>query len=194
MKNILNKEKGKFIFIAVIVIIILLLLISTKLLKSYKSLDKYDDSVIYNSKIVASSGKYAIGLNSNSGVITRDILAKTDNGKWKPLRVQEGYDVKTFWIVDNNNRTLSVFFEVYYIKESNISIIYVFDSRGLDDLHDKLFDQITEIKDNRDSVFHEYEFIDDNETYTFTAFIEDFNVKEYILYINGKAYPYTTWN
>lgn len=193
MNFFLNKEKGKLILIVVIVLL-LIWLISSQFTKSYNSTDEYDDSVIYNSKIVADNDKYAIGLKSNSGVITCDILAKTDNGKWKPLRVQEGYDVKTFWIVDNNNRTLSVFFEVYYIKESNISIIHVFDSRGNDDLHDKTFDPITEIKDNRDSVFHEYEFIDDNETYTFTAFIEDFNAKEYILYINGKAYPYTTWN
>jgi len=193
MNFFLNKEKGKLILIVVIVLL-LIWLISSQFTKSYNSTDEYDDSVIYNSKIVADNDKYAIGLKSNSGVITCDILAKTDNGKWKPLRIQEGYDVKTFWIVDNNNRTLSVFFEVYYIKESNISIIHVFDSRGNDDLHDKTFDPITEIKDNRDSVFHEYEFIDDNETYTFTAFIEDFNAKEYILYINGKAYPYTTWN
>lgn len=192
MKNILNKEKGKFIFIAVIVLLILLLLISTKLLKSYKSLDKYDDSIIYNSEIVASSDKYAIGLKSHSGVIYTDILAKTDNGNWKPLKVQADYDIRTFWIVDHNKK-LNIPFVIYYIKESNISIMHVIDARGVFDSYDKAYDPITEIKDNRNSVFYEYEFIDDNENYIFTAFIKDFNGEGYILYINGKAYPYTTW-
>lgn len=192
MKIIFNKEKRKFIFIAVIVLLILLFLISTKLLKSYKSLDKYDDSIIYNSEIVASSDKYAIGLKSGTGVIYTDILAKTDNGNWKPLKVQDDYDLKTFWIVDHDKK-LNIIFNIYYIKESNISIMHVIDARGVFDSYDRIISPITEIKDNRKSVFYNYEFIDDNENYIFTAFIKDFNSEGYILYINGKAYPYSSW-
>lgn len=187
MKLFLKKDIVKILIILIFVVLLLWVIWANEI-KSYSTLDKYvqkNNNFITSAEIVASNYEYALIVENPNGIFEKyNILIKNEKGNWKQLNEGWDYDVQYFEISDIFSK---IYFNIdaYYIKSSNITILFIYKNKYF------MTNEIEEVNDSKISNFYKGEIsYKDEKLYTYTAFIKDFNSKEYTLYINGHIYTF----
>lgn len=192
MKLLLKKDIVKILIILIFVVLLLWIIWSDEI-KSYSTLDKYEqknNNFITSADIVASNEEYALCIKKSFGnLMSYDILNKNKTDAWKLLARGWDYDAKYYTVSDD--KKLNFFIDCYYVKD-NIVIVYVYYTDYFP--NQDVFHNIETTSDSSNSIFYADEIADKYITYTHTAFIQGFDSSNYILYVNGHSFPFKYWH
>ena len=130
-------------------------------------LGRFDGAVIYE-------GHHS----TRSGTTGKKILVKIKEGKWRDVELKQSYVAyripNEYW-----NRC-----EMYYIRINDSVIMSLIASES------SLPQEVSLASDTANGVLHKYVY---KEYVQYFSYVEHFDKTTYILFYNGKAYPYIKW-